>query len=132
MDETPTALEGVLSQPVAPPADMSPPADVAPPPQLPAAAEVPSPLPAPPPQMPPPAEMPTLMPPAQASPPPASRRRDDTGDSHRSRRIAGIILILVGLLFYAQYFLPALSWATLWPAILIVIGAYVLLKGRRS
>jgi lipopolysaccharide export LptBFGC system permease protein LptF len=38
----------------------------------------------------------------------------------------------VGLLFYAQQFLPALSWATLWPAILIVIGIYVLLKGRRS
>lgn len=65
-----------------------------------------------------------------AVPPPP--QPTDTNDAHRGRRIAGIILILVGLLFYAQQFLPALSWATLWPAILIVIGIYVLLKGRRS
>lgn len=56
----------------------------------------------------------------------------DTDDAHRGRRIAGIILILVGLFFYAQQFLPALSWAILWPAILIVIGIYILLKGKRS
>jgi high-affinity Fe2+/Pb2+ permease len=56
----------------------------------------------------------------------------EVGDTHRNRRIAGIILILIGLLFYAQYFLPAFGWATLWPAILIVVGVYILLRGRRS
>jgi hypothetical protein len=117
MDETPTTPDSVPPQPVAQEVDV-------PSPSLPAAPQASPPL--------SPAELPTPMPSGQASPPPASRRRDDTDDSHRKRRIAGIILILVGLLFYAQYFLPALSWATFWPAILIVIGVYVLLKGRRS
>lgn len=78
----------------------------------------------------PPVPPPSVPPPPVPSPAPPSPA--DTDDAHRGRRIAGIILILVGLFFYAQQFLPALSWAILWPAILIVIGIYVLLKGRRS
>lgn len=73
-----------------------------------------------------------LLPPPPLPPPPLPPRRADTDDAHRGRRIGGIVLIVLGLLFYAQYFLPALSWATLWPAILIVLGIYILLKGRRS
>lgn len=57
-------------------------------------------------------------PPTQPVPP----RLADSDDTHRRRRIVGIILILVGLLFYAQYFVPSISWATLWPGILIVLG----------
>lgn len=68
------------------------------------------------------------VPPTSAVPPSPA----PTDAAHGRRRIAGIILILVGLFFYAQQFLPALSWAILWPAILIVIGIYILLKGKRS
>lgn len=79
------------------------------------------------------APSPPVEPPPSASPPqPPAPRPADTDDAHRGRRIGGIILILLGLFFYAQQFLPALSWSILWPAILIVIGVYILLKGKRS
>jgi len=77
----------------------------------------------------PPPEPAAPMPELQAPVPQPSAEADD---AHRGRRIAGVILILLGLFFYAQQFLPALSWAIVWPAILIVIGIYVLLRGRRS
>lgn len=74
---------------------------------------------------------PAVSPPPPGPPPAVLSLPADTNGAHRGRRIAGIILILVGLFFYAQQFLPALSWSILWPAILIVIGIYILLKGRR-
>jgi len=112
MDETPTPPDNASQQAITPPRELVPP----PAPPLPELPPVP-----PPPQFPPP-----------PVPPPTQPQPTRTDDGHRGRAIAGIVLILVGLLFYAQYFLPSFNWGTLWPAILIVVGVYIVLRGRRS
>lgn len=71
------------------------------------------------------------------APPPASpawkpaRADDGRGPS----LIFGVILLAVGLWFFADHTLgldlPTLRWSQLWPLILIVIGVWVLFGARR-
>jgi hypothetical protein len=48
-------------------------------------------------------------------------------------RVWGLILVLVGLWFFAQvtlgYSLPAIPWRTLWPVALVVLGLLVIARG---
>jgi fatty acid desaturase len=48
-------------------------------------------------------------------------------------RIWGLILVLVGLWFFAQvtlgYSLPAVPWGELWPVALVVLGLLVIARG---
>ena len=50
-----------------------------------------------------------------------------------NRSITGaVVLIVLGLLFLAENFIPDIHFADYWPVLLIAIGASLLWKGRRS
>ena len=53
---------------------------------------------------------------------------------HRGNLIGGLVLITLGILFLADEFIPHISFGDLWPVILIVIGAGLLINsfGRRK
>jgi hypothetical protein len=61
------------------------------------------------------------------SPGPKPTRRHDT-----SNLIGGIILIALGLLFLLGKLLPDFSFSDYWPVLLIVIGAGLLWKARKT
>lgn len=46
--------------------------------------------------------------------------------------LGGIILILLGLLFLIDNFIPHIRFGDLWPIILIVIGISIILKARNN
>ena len=52
----------------------------------------------------------------------------------RGNLIGGLVLITLGILFLADEFIPHISFGDLWPVILIVIGAGLLINnfGRRK
>jgi uncharacterized membrane protein len=95
-----------------------------------------------PPAAPPPAEPvspPPTTPVSPAAAPPTSswaqpKPRDD-GTSKWSIFV-GLVLVAVGLWFFADYTLgldmPTIRWSQLWPLILIGIGGLVLLGARRD
>lgn len=70
-------------------------------------------------------------------PPPASPawRRTRTDDGRGPSIIVGLVVLAVGLWFFAELTLgldlPTLRWSQLWPLILIVVGVWVLLGARR-
>jgi hypothetical protein len=79
-------------------------------------------------------------PPAAAPPPPAaplpSRSRATTDDPGRwGGIIAGLVLVAVGVWFFADQTLglamPDVDWGRFWPVILILIGAWIVLGSRR-
>ena len=98
---------------------------------------------APPPQAPPP----PVAPPPQAPPapgatgwaPPATTARTPRASGRDPGRTAslilGLILVAVGLWFFAQFTLgldlPTVRWSQLWPLILILIGGWILLGSMR-
>ena len=53
---------------------------------------------------------------------------------NRGNLIGGLVLITLGVLFLADEFIPHISFGDLWPIILIVIGAGLLINsfGRRQ
>ena len=53
---------------------------------------------------------------------------------NRGNLIGGLVLITLGILFLADEFMPNISFGDLWPIILIVIGAGLLINsfGRRQ
>jgi phage shock protein C len=53
---------------------------------------------------------------------------------NRGNLIGGLVLITLGILFLADEFIPQISFGDLWPVILIVIGAGLLINsfGRRK
>lgn len=59
-----------------------------------------------------------------------------SGDARGPSVLFGLILVAVGLWFFAEQTLgldlPELRWRQLWPLILIVVGAWVLLGARRG
>ncbi|NLT36403.1 MAG: hypothetical protein GXX83_10965 [Gaiellales bacterium] len=76
-------------------------------------------------------------PPTYAPPePPAlpSRQEPEVTDQSvtaRRRMIAGIVVVILGLLFLARQFWGSFwDWSRLWPVALIAVGAYILLRGR--
>ena len=58
--------------------------------------------------------------------PPPTHHRDRAG------LIGGLVLITLGVLFLADNFLPDVRFGDFWPLILIVIGAGMLWKGRKT
>jgi len=62
---------------------------------------------------------------------PAYRRHDHSRDERRGAVIGGVILILLGLAFLAQEFVPDLDLGRLWPVILVVIGGALVVSSFR-
>ncbi len=54
----------------------------------------------------------------------AGRDSDD-----RSNKIIGLILVAVGIFFLSRHMVPWFAWSSVWPVILIIAGAVILLKG---
>jgi hypothetical protein len=102
-------------------------ADAAGPPPTP---EAPSPSPPPTPDVsaPPP-------PPAVTAPPPAARWRTRDNDGRWGTIVFGVILVAVGLWFFADQTLgldmPRLRWSELWPIFIIVLGGWIVLGSMR-
>lgn len=70
-----------------------------------------------------------------SAPPPPDWRSERTREGRGPSLLFGLILVAVGLWFFAEQTLgldlPTLRWNQIWPVILIVIGAWVLLGARR-
>ena len=98
----------------------------------PATATPPPPQPPPPPQEPPPPSS-TYAPPP---PPPAPAWRPPPADHGRSASlIFGVIILAVGLWFFASRTLgldlPDIEWSQLWPLLLIGLGAWIVFGAMR-
>lgn len=67
-------------------------------------------------------------------PPPATRGRD-TDHGRTASILFGLVFLGFGLWFFAEYTLgydlPNIRWSQLWPALLIVIGLWVVLGSMR-
>lgn len=92
--------------------------------------EPPAPAPPPPVVSPPPVTpTPTPLPPAPARTPPPPSRSSDPG--RMASIIFGVIILAVGLWFFADLTLglelPTIRWSQFWPVILIVIGGWIVL-----
>jgi hypothetical protein len=103
----------------------TPPAAPVPPP---AAPEPPPAAPEPPPAAPEP---------PRASPPPATAWRPPPSDSGRNASLFfGALLVVIGAWFFATRTLgldlPDLDWGSLWPLILIAIGAWIVYGALRQ
>jgi len=46
--------------------------------------------------------------------------------------VGGVVMVVVGLLFLANNFIPGFHFEDYWPVILVVIGIGMLLKPRRG
>lgn len=94
-----------------------------------------APSPPPPPSAPPPAPMPAVT----GGPPPPSAasswRPPRTDEGRIAGVVFGLILLGIGLWFFAEITLglamPSISWDQVWPIILIVIGVWIVLSSRR-
>jgi uncharacterized integral membrane protein len=95
---------------------------------------------APPPGAPPPGATPSAAPPSWDAPPPAwttaapaARPGQDAG--RLGSIVFGLILLALGLWFFASETLelemPDISWGQAWPVILILIGAWIVLGTMR-
>ena len=82
---------------------------------------------------PPPLTSSSAPPPPMAPAPTWRSRRDDPGRT--GSIIFGVILLAVGLWFFADQTLgldmPRLRWSELWPLLIIAIGAWVVLASMR-
>jgi hypothetical protein len=93
--------------------------------------------PTPPPETPtPPPEIPepTAPAPATQTPPPIRRTRDRNA-GRWATVVFGVILLAVGLWFFADQTLgldmPRLRWSELWPIFIIVLGGWIVLGSMR-
>lgn len=79
----------------------------------------------------PPGAPPAGPPPAVASP----ARRDDRDHGRTASILFGLVFLGLGLWFFVDhtlgYELPRIRWSQLWPAVLVVIGAWVVLGSMR-
>jgi len=57
---------------------------------------------------------------------PSSEASENKGD--RGRLLAGLILVILGLILLSSNFIPWFNFGKLWPLLLIVIGIVVLFK----
>ncbi len=51
---------------------------------------------------------------------------------HRRRNIGGTILIIIGVLFLADNFIPRFNFGDYWPLILIALGFGLLLRSKKN
>ena len=70
----------------------------------------------------------------EQKPPEESHNTQPPQHKNRGNLIGGLVLITLGALFFADEFIPHISFGDLWPVILIVIGAGLLINslGRRQ
>lgn len=82
---------------------------------------------------------PTWTPPAEpaqpqttwtATPTPVTSDRHGYREMRRGGVLGGVILILVGLIFLANQFIPGIDIGRLWPLILIAIGIGIIFRRR--
>jgi phage shock protein PspC (stress-responsive transcriptional regulator) len=60
-------------------------------------------------------------------------KADASGEEHdRRTRLGGIILIVLGCLFFMDSWFPLFSFSRMWPLILIFIGIAILWRGVRK
>jgi hypothetical protein len=90
----------------------------------------------PPPQAPPPPQQPPAPIDTALPPPPARTWRPPQADQGRSASlIFGVIILAVGLWFFASKTLgldlPDIEWSQLWPLLLIGLGAWIVLGAMR-
>lgn len=53
-------------------------------------------------------------------------------DEHRNRsKLGGLILVVLGCLFFLERWFPVFSMSRMWPVILIIIGLAILWRGER-
>ena len=68
-------------------------------------------------------------------PPPAARWRTRGNDGRWGTIVFGVILVAVGLWFFADQTLgldmPRLRWSELWPIFIIVLGGWIVLGSMR-
>ena len=90
--------------------------------------------PAPPAPYTPPAAPPEPAPPAPYIPPaaPAEPQTAPEKTGGRGRRVGGIILIALGVIFLAQYYFPGFDMGVLVAVLLIVIGGLLVFRGGKS
>ncbi|HTY37181.1 MAG TPA: PspC domain-containing protein [Bacteroidota bacterium] len=67
----------------------------------------------------------TSVPPQPSQPPKPEERH------HRGSVVGGLVLLVLGLLFLGQNFLPDFNFGDWWPLILVAIGAGLLYKAIR-
>jgi phage shock protein C len=65
---------------------------------------------------------------ASPAPAPATGDRNDAG---RGALIVGIGLVLLGVWFLVREYLPPIDWSLVWPAVLIGLGALILVTSMR-
>ena len=69
---------------------------------------------------------------------PTDQRQQPPRNADTAARVWGLVLIVVGAWFFAEFTLgmdlPAIPWRELWPLGLVVIGLVVIVRGmsRRS
>ncbi|NLM25219.1 MAG: PspC domain-containing protein [Firmicutes bacterium] len=54
------------------------------------------------------------------------------GAERPPRQTLGIILILVGLVFLLNNFIPSIPWRLVWPIALIILGLFYIYNERRN
>jgi hypothetical protein len=80
---------------------------------------------------------PAAEPPSVAPAPPAAApaRRDDRDHGRTASILFGLVILGLGLWFFAEvtlgYELPRVQWSQVWPVILIAIGLWVVLGSMR-
>jgi len=62
----------------------------------------------------------------------AQRRAARGGRPDDSTIIAGVVLIVLGAVFFASQLLPAFNWAFAWPVALIALGALLIIRSARD
>jgi hypothetical protein len=61
----------------------------------------------------------------------ASSAARDSSDGSRAGLVVGIGLVVIGVWFLVRDYLPDFNWNLVWPAILIGIGALILISSAR-
>ena len=61
----------------------------------------------------------------------ADRRAARGGRPDDSAILAGVVLIVLGAVFFASQLLPAFNWALAWPVALIALGALLIIRAAR-
>ena len=62
----------------------------------------------------------------------AQRRAARGGRPDDSAILAGVVLIVLGAVFFASQLLPAFNWAFAWPVALIALGALLIIRSARQ
>ena len=87
--------------------------------------------------MPPPLPPSVPPPPTGAPPPPLGRppRREDPDRGRTASILFGLVILAIGLWFFAEHTLglelPRIRWSQLWPVVLIGVGLWVVLGSIR-